>query len=166
MATFKETYASEHSPGDLWRAINKPLLDPDLVSLVHEGVEVQYDNLSREGQIELGSSITYIPTDSLRENAPPLHRQLIPEDVEFYVHGMTDFGFGSRRDTLMSSKANGGITRTVEADGSASLLVIEAELTLNGLGSMFDRQIEKALEATLGRSSEATAALVPEILGN
>jgi len=166
MATFRERYASEHSPEDLWRAINKPLLDPDLVSLIHEGVDVQYDGLGHEGQIELGSSITYIPTDELRENVPSMYGRLIPQDVEFFVHGMTDRGFGMRRDTLMSSKADGGITRTVETDGSASLLVVEANLTLNGLGNMFDSQIEKALEAILGSSSEAIIALVPEILEN
>jgi hypothetical protein len=163
MAEFTQRYSSEHPPTDLWRAINTPL-DPDLATLVYDGVDIAYEELTREGQIGLGSTVRYFPTDEVIERTPPVYRRFIPNDVDYYVCRMSDTDYGLRHEVLMSGKAEGSVTRTVEVDGDTSIGVVEASLTLNGLGNRFDNQIHRALQHVFGSSTENMLELVPEIL--
>ncbi len=168
MAVFKQTYPSEHSPEQLWRVINTPLLDPDIAALVHEDMGVSYENLDRDGLIDLVTTITYVPTDKAKQKVPAMYRSFIPKDVVFEVARMSpDYDPRHevlRHDVLDSGKADGWVTRTVEADADSSKLSIEAELTLNGLGNMIDKQIAEALEHVFGGPSERTIALASDIL--
>ncbi|HVX57994.1 MAG TPA: hypothetical protein VHA37_09820 [Candidatus Saccharimonadales bacterium] len=167
MAVFEQTYQSEHAPEELWRAINTPL-DPELASLVHEDLEVSYDRFDVPGQIGLGTTVTYVASETGREKVPLMYRALIPNDVAFYVTRMsTGYRPGEealRHDVLISDKASGSITRTVEADGGGSILVVEAGLVIGAIGDMFDDKIVKALEHCVGEPSQNTIDLLPEIL--
>jgi len=169
MAVFRQSYPSEHSPEQLWQAINTPLIDPDIAALVHEDLLVTYEHLAQEGLIEGGTIITYVPTDEAKEKVPSIYQSFIPKDVAFYVTRMSvrcdPSGETLRHDVLMSGKADGWVTRTVEADADASKLSVEAELTISGIGNMFDEQIAQALEHVFGGPSERTIALATDILG-
>jgi hypothetical protein len=171
MAGFKDAYPSERSPEELWRVINTPLLDPDLASQVHEDLAVRYEYLAPDGQINGGSTITYVPTDTAVQKVPLVLRQRIPKDVSFFVAQISpDYAANQgllRLDVLMSEKHQGSVTRTVEAEGDGSILVVEATLAIGGLGQqgdMFDSMIVKALAHTIGGSSERTVALAQKIL--
>jgi hypothetical protein len=168
MADFEHSYSSEHSPEDLWRAINTPLLDPDIASLVHEDLVVSYDVLGPDGQIDGGTAITYVASDEAVHKVAPVYRRFIPNDVTLFVARMSPvYETGSqvlRHDVLMSDKAKGSVTRTVEAEGQGSRLIVEATLAINGIGNMFDDKITHALQYGLGDPSERTIALLPEIL--
>jgi len=168
MADFRETYASEQSPEGLWRVINTPLLDPNVASLIHEDLEVSYAVLGHDGQIDTGTTITYVATDEAIQKVDPVYRLFIPKDVEFYVARMSPrYDVGQkvfRHDVLLSSKADGSVTRTVEPEGEGSRLVVEATLTLNGLANMFSDEISRALAHTVGEPSERMVVLAEDIL--
>jgi hypothetical protein len=168
MAKFEQSYPSEHPPEKLWQAINTPLIDGDLESLVHEDLEVIYDRFDIPGQIGLGTTITYIASGVGIQKVPLLYRPLIPEDVSFYVTRMsTGYEEGEetlRHDVLVSDKARGSITRSVERAEVGSILVVEADLVINIVGDMFNEQITRALEHCVGNPSQNTIDLLPEIL--
>jgi hypothetical protein len=168
MAKFEQSYPSEHSPEKLWQAINTPLTDPDLASLIHEDLKVSYDRFDVSRQIGLGTTVTYVASETGRQKVPSLYRPLIPDDADFYVARMsTSYEVGEkalRHDVLMSGKADGDITRTVEATEGGSILVIEASLAIKAVGDMFDDQIVKALQHCVGGPSQNTIDLLPEII--
>lgn len=168
MAKFEQSYPSEHPPEKLWQAINTPLTDPDLASLVHEDLEVSYDGFDIPGQIGLGTTITYVASETGVKKLPAMYRPLIPDDVSFYVTRMS-IGYEEgeetlRHDVLMSGKAEGSVTRTVEGAEGGSILVVEADLAIKVVGDMFDEQIARALEHCVGDPSQNTIDLLPEIL--
>ncbi|HEY5442204.1 MAG TPA: hypothetical protein VIJ68_01560 [Candidatus Saccharimonadales bacterium] len=163
MAQFTQAYSSERPPEDLWRAIHTPLLDPDLASLVHEGLAVSYKDLHQK-RIDLGTLITYVPLDAARQKVPVIYRAGIPRDVEFFVTQMSDGNYGERHDVLQSDKANGWVNRKVEAEGEGSRLVVAAELVIDALGGMFEDKVAAALEYTFGQPSQNTIDRLPEIL--
>jgi hypothetical protein len=168
MAIFEQSYSSESPPEELWQTINTPLLDPDLAGLVHEDLEVSYDRLDASGQVGRGTTITYVASESGRQKIPAMYRSFIPDDVKFYVTGMpmsySERKGVSRDDILMSSKAEGSITRTVLAAESGSILVVEADLTIKVIGDMFDEKITQALKHCIGDPSQNTIDLMPRIL--
>jgi hypothetical protein len=170
MAVFKQSYPSEQSPDQLWRVINTPLLDPDIVALVHEDFSVSYDGLDEEGLIGLFTTTTYVPTDEARQKVPGLYRGFVPNDVVFDVARIS-LSYDPndevlRHEVLDSGKADGWVTRTVEADADSSKLTVKAELIIDGLGNMFDKQIEQALEHVFGGPSERMIALGSDLLNS
>jgi len=168
MTDFERSYSCEQSPEDLWRVINTPLLDPDIASLVHEDLLVGYEHLGPNGQIELGTRITYVATEEAKRKVAPVYKWVIPEDVTFFVCRMspeyTANEAALRHEVLMSDKAEGSVARTVEPEGDGSRLVVAATLTINGIGSTFDRQVERVLAHTIGDPSEHMIALAHDIL--
>jgi len=168
MTDFRDSYPSVYTPENLWRVINTPLLDPDIASLIHEDMEVSYAVLGHDGQIESGTTITYVATDEAIQKVPPVYRRFIPKDVEFFVTQMSPrYEVGQeilRHDVLLSDKADGSITRTVKPEEEGSRLVVEATLTLNGLEGIFDNQIKRALKHIVGDPSERTVVLAQDIL--
>jgi len=170
MADFEGSYPCERPPEELWQAINTPLRDPALAGLVHEDLWVSYGDLEPNGQIGLGTTITYVASDEAIRRVAPVYRRFIPKDVDFYVARMSpEYEAGRqilRHDVLMSDKADGSVTRTVEADGEGSRLIVAATLAIDGVGSMLDDKIRQALQHCFGGPSENTVAIVSEILAS
>lgn len=169
MADFERSYLCERSPEDLWRVINAPLLDPDIASLVlGDDLSVSYEHLDPHDQIGSGTRTTYAPTEAARQKVAPVYRYAVPRSATFFVCRMspeyTDSEEALRHEVLMDDWARGSVTRTVEPEGGGSRLVVAATLAIDGIGSAFDRQIEKALGRTFGDPSERTIALAQDIL--
>lgn len=170
MASFEQSYRSGHSPEKLWRAINTPLLDPNLIRLVHEDLEVGYDDCDPDGQIGPGTTITYRVSETGTQKVPMMYRPFIPSDGTFFVARMPD-GYKDgeetqRHDVLMSDMAEGSITRTVEAEGEGSVLVVQASFTAGIVGEKFDDKIVRAIRHCVGIPSQNTIDLLPDILAS
>jgi hypothetical protein len=133
MSDFRGEYPSTHSPDDVWQAVNTTLLG-EVADVVHPGVTVLYEDFGEQGQIQVGTRITYVPAGIL-DRIPDMARGPLPKDVTLRVEEQTD-NTRSRVDVLESEKARGSVRRRVEAsDDGSGLLVVEADLSIDILES-------------------------------
>jgi hypothetical protein len=131
MANFEQEYASDHSPEEVWQALNTPLTR-ELGRLVNPYVIAEYEELGMEDDIQTGTRIIYLPDNMLISAVPRAFRDLVPKDITFRVEDYDPDNM-TRLDVLESRKASGEILRKVEEMGDGTgQLVVEAHISVPG----------------------------------
>jgi len=159
----ERAYISEHSPDDVWKAINTPLVPElgEVASDIQPWLRFSYERLDDEGLIQAGTCIIGVPTQALVELVPGPFRSKIPQDMELVVSDHSP-ETRTRTDSLESEKRSGTVRYEVKegADGSG-LLVVEGEISLAGMESMFEAQFaEHGVYLPAGRTLDHAPELI------
>lgn len=157
-------YPSEHSPDDIWRALNTPLderLGAELSSAINPWLSLTYEELDEEGLIQAGTRTVGVPTDALKGLVPMMFRSKLPKDMELLARDHSSEA-KTRTDVLESDKREATVEYRVEESAAGTgLLVVEGEVSLAGLESMFEPQF---IEHGIYKSAERLLEHVPELI--
>lgn len=164
MSTLLEArYASEHSPAEVWRAINTPLQGKiqKTALVINPWFSFTYEELDEEGQIQMGTRVVGVPTDALRGLVPEFARSKIPRDMELAVREHSA-ETRTRVDILESEKRDATVGyRVEEGENGTGLLVVEGEVSLAGLERMIEPQF---VEHGIYGPAERLLEHVPELI--
>lgn len=148
MSEFSKAFRSNHTPDDIWKALITPIPD-SLAKKIMPSVLVIYEGLDDDDKLQKGSRVTYEPVLSRGRDATFKVEELLPRER-------------SRTDVLVSTHGQGQVNAHVEESAdNTSLLVVEAELVLDGFYSMFE---ESAIEFGIRQPTLAMLEHIPEII--
>lgn len=170
MHDFRYELPSQHSPEELWKALNTPF-NGEVGKEVYPHVSITYENLDqRDGQIQVGTRIIGTP-DREKLNFIPMIEEMIPTEVSVKT---VDISQDRKRLDIFEPHQiiSGKMLRRAEADqGNMGLLVVEGSIAIHGLNKFWPSSLLGDLDLVAAtylvrKPNEKIMELLPEILSS